>query len=98
MSGVVIGLLGNWEKIRKRRPKNHINEKYRCWRPFKFKWRHKIGDTECSCKKVIESYMPWMGMTWFHEDECALMVKVAKRPQLLNLPCFYNVRTIAHSE
>lgn len=65
---------------------------------YPFKWRVKIGQTECDCTEVIERFTPWYGFDWFHSDECALMQRVKKSPQLQNLPAFADLPHLAGGE
>lgn len=82
----------------KTRPKDWFEHGYTIMVPFKFKWRAKIGKVECTCKQVIENFQPWYGFTWDHQNECALMQQLEKRPQLGNLPAYQNLPMIAQSE
>jgi len=78
-------ICGNFNKITKRKPKNWIDTGYKMYVPYKFDWRDKVGKTECSCAMILECYRPYYGFSWSHHPECALMVAVEKRPQLMNL-------------
>lgn len=78
-------VIGNFSKLRKRRPKNRITTGYKLIVPFDFKWRHRIGKVECTCTECEEHFMPYCGTTWYHSKECALMQLLDKRPQIQNL-------------
>lgn len=78
-------VVGNFNKITKRKPKNWTETGYKIIVPFKFKWRHKIGKVECDCKVCEEHYAPYYGFDWYHSKECALIKHIEKRPQILNL-------------
>lgn len=91
---------GNFAKIRKKRPTGpgRFDKEYKAMTPYTMKWREKIGKVECDCVQMLETYMPWYGFSWFHSDECALMLLLKKRPQLNNLPCYQSLPLLAHSE
>lgn len=84
-----IHLNGNFCSVTKRKPRNWIDKGYKMIVPYKFKWRHKIGNVECDCKVCEEHFQPWYGITWFHSKECALMKHIDKHPQILNLNQYY---------
>lgn len=81
---------GNFRKLTKRKPKNWINVGYKIIVPFDFKWRHKVGKVECTCKECEEHYQPWYGTSWFHSKDCELIKHIEKRPQILNLNQYWD--------
>lgn len=92
-------VLGNFNKLSKRKPKNWIETGYKIIVPYKFKWREKIGGVECDCKFCEEHFMPYYGTTWYHTNDCALMKLIDKRPQILNLWQYQrDLRIIATTE
>lgn len=80
---------GNFNKVTNRKPKNWIDSGYKIIVPYKFKWRHKIGKVECSCKVCEEHYQPYYGISWYHSQDCALLHYINSRPQLCNLMQYY---------
>lgn len=101
-TGAICGGHLNFDRqtLTKRKPKNWIFEGYKIITPFKFKWRHKVGKTECDCTQCIEHFRPWYGVTWFHMKGCAYVKRFEDRPSLLNLNPFaaQDVKVIAKSE
>jgi hypothetical protein len=93
-------IIGNFNKLTKRKPKNWIERGYKIIVPYKFKWRHRIGKVECDCKYCEEHYMPYLGIIWFHSKECALMRYIDARPQIQNLWQFAgrDLRVIAETD
>lgn len=91
-------ICGGYPKLTKKKPKNWIETGYQILTPYKWKWRTKIGKVKCTCKEVKEIYKPYYGYTWEHTEECALMIQIKKRPQLLNLPAYYYLPVIGGSE
>lgn len=84
-----IHISGNFCKVTKRKPKNWIDNGYKIIVPFDFKWRVKIGKTECTCTHCEEHYQPYYGISWFHSKDCEIMKLIEKRPQILNLIQYY---------
>jgi hypothetical protein len=80
-----VHVLGNFNKLTKRRPKGWMQNGYKIIVPYKFKWREKIGSVECDCKECEEHFAPYYGVEWYHVKECALMKYIDKKPQILNL-------------
>jgi hypothetical protein len=76
---------GNFNTITKKKPKNWIEKGYKIMIPFKFKWRHKIGNVVCDCKECLECYKPYYGFDIYHSKDCAIMILLDKRPQIQNL-------------
>ena len=92
-------VMGNFNKLSKRKPKNWLHTGYKIIVPYKFEWRDKIGKVECDCKECEEHYMPYYGIDWYHSKDCALMKLIEKRPQILNLWQYQrDVRRIASTE
>jgi len=100
ISGNGMTICGNFAEVQESKPQNFDYDSDAKWyEPYPKDWeRIKIGKTTCDCKKIETHFAPWYGYTWFHTEECALLKKVKERPQLMNLPAFYNVETIGHSE
>lgn len=93
-------ICGNFAEVLPEKPKDFDYDSDAKWlEPYPEKWeRIKIGKTTCTCQKIETHYQPWYGYSWFHTDECALMQRVKDRPSLLNLPAFWNVKTIGYSD
>lgn len=85
----MIYIIGNFNKLSKKKPKNWEKTGYKIIIPFPFKWRHKIGKVKCDCKFCEEHFKPWYGLSWFHSKDCALMRYIDKRPQICNLNQYY---------
>ena len=85
-----IHISGNFCKPTKRKPKNWIDRGYKIIVPFKFKWRHKVGNVECTCTHCEEHYQPYYGTSWYHSKECELVKHIEKRPQILNLNQYWD--------
>lgn len=100
ITGQGFHISGNFNKLTKRKPRNWIDKGYRIIVPYKFKWRDKIGNTECDCKEIEEHFEAYYGASWYHNDECALIKKINARPQICNLQQYYGVdmRLIATTE
>ena len=98
LHGEGIVLCGNFAKVTRQKPKNWINNSYKIIVPYKFKWREKIGKVKCTCKNVEEHYQPWYGVTWYHSNDCALMQRIKKSPQLMNLWCYRHLPFLASTE
>ena len=84
---------GNFAQITKEKPENY-DEDYKVMVPYPFKLREKIGGVECSCKEVLECFMPYYGFDWYHSDGCELMKKVKQKPSLMNLWCYSHLPQI----
>lgn len=80
-----IHIIGNFNKLTKKKPRGWRNQGYKITIPYKFKWRHKIGKIKCDCKLCEEHYKPWYGWRFYHNKGCAYVEVFNKRPQLLNL-------------
>lgn len=78
------------------RPRDWIDRDYKAIVPFTFKWRAKVGKAECDCSEVIEAYQPWYGFSYYHLDDCAIMKRYGKYPQMANLGVY--PRCFAQSE
>ena len=91
---------GNFAEVLPEKPKDFDYQDNAKWlEPFPKDWeRIKIGKTTCDCKQMETHYAPWYGFTWLHSDECALVKRVEAHPQLKNLWCFEDVKTIGYSE
>jgi hypothetical protein len=78
-------VIGNFNKVTKKKPKDWIRTGYKIIVPYRFRWREKIGKVECDCQHCEEHFLPYYGVEWYHLDNCALMQYIRKRPQVLNL-------------
>lgn len=85
-----VHISGNFAKVTKKKPRS-IDRDYKVMVPYFLKWREKIGKVRCNCKELLECYQPWYGKTWYHSDECALMIQIKKKPQLKNLWCYQHL-------
>lgn len=95
-----VTLFGNFEKARRYKngkPRNWIDRDWKAIIPYPFKWRVKLGKVECDCKEVIESYQPYLGSTWYHEENCATMQHLRKYPQMENFMWDRDPRVIAQN-
>lgn len=93
-------IIGNFNKITRRKPKNWIENGYKIIVPYRFKWRDKFRKVECDCKVCEEHFMPYYGTTWYHSNDCTMIKEIDRRPQTLNLNQYYgiNFRIIATTE
>jgi len=93
-------MCGNFAEVLPEKPKDFDYESDAKWlEPYpKEMERIRIGKTTCDCKQIETHYAPWYGYSWFHVKDCALLKRVKERPQLLNLPAFYNVECIGYSD
>lgn len=93
-------IIGNFNKLNRKKPRGWFEHGYKIIVPFDFKWREKIGKVECTCTECEEHFMPWYGTSWYHSQECALMKYIESRPQILNLWQFQDrdMRLIASTE
>ena len=98
ITGNDIHLNGNFARLGRRRPKNWIDRDYKILVKYPFKWREKIGKTECTCAEVEEHHQPYYGTSWFHTANCALMQRLKTRPQLMNLPCYAQLPLLETTE
>jgi hypothetical protein len=93
---------GNFERVRRYktkdgRPRKWWDRDYKAVVPYPFKWRSKLGKVECDCKEIIESYQPYYGFTYTHEDNCATMHHLRRYPQMENFMYDNDPRVIAQS-
>ena len=101
--GCLIGenmmICGNFAKMSQEKPKGYDRD-YKCFVPYPFKWRQKIGTVECDCIEVEEHFQPWYGFDWFHREACAILKHIKAHPGILNLQQFVELdpRHIASSE
>ena len=103
MLSITIGdvhLIGNFNKVTKRKPKNWINNGYKIIVPYDFKWRHKVGKVECTCVTCEEHYQPWYGTSWHHSKDCAMIKHIEKNKGIFNLKQYYDwdYKLIAQTE
>ena len=95
-----VHILGNFTKARRYkdgRPRDWIDRDWKAIIPYPFKWRTKLGKVECTCVECIESYMPYYGSTWYHEENCAITKHIRKYPQMLNFMWDYDPMVIAQN-
>ena len=93
-------VIGNFNKLLRKKPKGWIENGYKIIVPFDFKWRERIGKVECDCKEVEEHFMPWYGTSWYHSPECAILKHLEAHPGIANLVQYYDYdfRLIATTE
>lgn len=81
----ICGNFSTAKRYKNGKPHDWIERDWKAIIPYPFKWRTKLGKVKCSCVEVVESYQPWYGSSWYHEDKCAIMQHVKKFPQMKNL-------------
>ena len=93
-------ICGGLPPLTKTKPRNWIEDGYRITVPYKFRWRKKIGSTKCTCKKCYEVFSPWYGVNWYHMDDCAILERFRRKPELTNLWQYQDqvIELIASSE
>lgn len=82
-------ICGNFAKVTKRRPRNWVDKDYKIIVPFRFGWRHKLGNVECNCNTCYEHYQPYYGYSWYHMEDCAILKHLEKHPGIANLNQYY---------
>lgn len=96
MSGAICG---GFPKLTKQKPDNWIDAGYHIMIDYPADWtRVTLGKVLCDCKRVHEVFMPFYGLTWSHEESCAIMKHYRRWPQMENFMYERDVSVIGQSE